>query len=69
MVPPLDAATGLLPLGRHHVTLDAVKARYVDDPEFSGSATRQEIWADFEDATEVFGESFQPRMCGSPDRS
>ncbi|WP_349426570.1 hypothetical protein [Microbacterium sp. LWS13-1.2] len=54
MVPPLDAATGLLPLGRHHVTLDAVRARYVDDPEFAASTTRQEIWDDFEDATTVF---------------
>lgn len=54
MVPPLDAATGLLCLRRHHVTLDAVKAHYVDAPEFCSSATRHEIWADFEDATEVF---------------
>lgn len=54
MVPPLDPETGVLPLGRHHVTLDAVKARYVDAAEFSTSATRHEIWADFEDATAVF---------------
>lgn len=50
MLPQLDSATGLLPLGRHHVSLASVKSRFVDAPEFVTSASRPVIWEHFESA-------------------
>jgi uncharacterized protein DUF6932 len=47
VIPPLDSATGLLPLGRHVVTVSEVEAAFVTAPSFTASATRTQIWNDF----------------------
>jgi len=44
---------GLLPFGRHHVTLDDVRAAFVDDPAFGTSRSRSVIWEHFERANEL----------------
>ncbi|WP_442922212.1 DUF6932 family protein [Microbacterium sp. Root553] len=49
MLPQLDSTTGLLPLGRHHVSLAAVKAQFVDAAMFASSVNRGVIWDNFED--------------------
>ena len=51
MLPALDERTGLLPLGRYEATLEGIKAAFVEDPRFSASTTRTEIWQHFESAT------------------
>lgn len=51
MLPALDVQSGLLPLGRYAATLDEIKKGYVDDPRFSTSTTRSEIWEHFVSAT------------------
>mgnify|MGYP001188826815 CR=1 FL=1 len=50
-VPAIDATTGHLDVGRHGATLDELKARFVDAPEYAQSMTRRSIWSDFESAT------------------
>lgn len=53
MIPPLDPATNFLPLGRYACTLSDLKREYVDDPRFSGSITRNQIFEDLLDAREM----------------
>lgn len=62
MLPALDQQSGLLPLGRFGATLSDIKARFVDDPRYTGSSTRAEIWQDFESATEGI-RSVVPVVC------
>jgi Family of unknown function (DUF6932) len=50
VIPPLDAGTGLLPLGRHVCAESEVEARFVSAPEFVSSTTRQGIWQDWQSA-------------------
>ena len=50
MIPPLDPATGLLPLGRQVCSADEVEIAFVKDILFFGSATRRAIWDDWNDA-------------------
>lgn len=50
MLPLLDPATGLLPLGRHVCSADEVEIAFVKDISFFGSATRSAIWRDWNDA-------------------
>jgi hypothetical protein len=40
VIPPVDANTGLLPVGKHVGTLDDVRRRFVDDAPFSGERER-----------------------------
>ncbi|GGD32948.1 hypothetical protein GCM10010915_11680 [Microbacterium faecale] len=49
-IPALNT-DGVLPLGRHHVTLADVEARYVRDPQFAQSSSRVEIWDHFKTVT------------------
>lgn len=51
MLPPVDAVSGSLPLGRFGAELAEIKATFVDAPEWAGSTTRAAIWNDFESAT------------------
>jgi hypothetical protein len=44
----LDPATGYLPRGRHRVTEQEIRARFVDDPEFATSSMRSDIWDEYE---------------------
>lgn len=44
----LDASTGYLPRGRHRVSEDDVHARFVTHPDFAASATRLEVWKQYE---------------------
>lgn len=62
MIPSLDPATGLLPLGRYAATLDEVRAAYVDAPAFAASSSRADIWAEFESATAQL-RSIVPTAC------
>lgn len=50
MLPPLDPATGLLPLGRHVCSADEVEIAFVKDLQFFGSPTRSTIWGHWNDA-------------------
>jgi hypothetical protein len=47
LIPELDTATGHLPLGRYHATLDEVYQRFVSHPAFAESPTRELIWDGF----------------------
>lgn len=51
MLPALDPATGALPIGRFPAAMSQVRANFVDDPQYAGSSTREEIWTHFESAT------------------
>ena len=44
----LDPVTGLVPPGRHVITLRDVRDTLVEAPRFSGSATRKELWVEWE---------------------
>lgn len=43
-MPPTFATNGLLPLGRHSVSLDEAEAMLVSAPKFQDSATRTPLW-------------------------
>lgn len=45
MIPPIDSASGHLPVGRFTCTLEEVRSVFVDDPRFAGSATRPRLFA------------------------
>lgn len=62
VLPALDSQSGLLPLGRYPATLESVQEHYVDDPSFSASTTRAEIWQHFLSATEGI-RSVVPVVC------
>ena len=51
MIPNLNPS-GVLPLGRHPATAQEIQDRFVSDPSFTGSATRQEIWLHWLQAVE-----------------
>lgn len=44
----VDPVTGHLPRGRHRVTEADVKAAFVDHAQFGDSATRSEVWEEYE---------------------
>lgn len=44
----IDTSTGHLELGRHLVTEAEMRARFVDCVDFAASATRQDIWDEYE---------------------
>lgn len=44
----LDATTGLVPPGRHAITLSDVYDTLVQAPQFSNSTTRKELWSEWE---------------------
>lgn len=48
-IPPLDAATGCLPLGRHHCTGQEFQAAFVDAAPFNQSQRRKEIWTHWDE--------------------
>jgi hypothetical protein len=52
LLPKTDTATGLLPIGRYAGELHEIRAAFVDDPAFTQSTSRLEIWEHFESATE-----------------
>ncbi len=60
--PALDAQSGLLPLGRYDASLPDIQANYVDDPRFSTSTTRREVWEHFISATNGI-RSIVPVVC------
>ena len=45
VIPALDPATGLLPVGRHACTEAEVEAMFVSAPQFAASPTRADVWA------------------------
>jgi hypothetical protein len=53
VIPALDPATGLLPLGRHRCSESEVEAAFVSAAEFATSPTRPEIWRDWEAALQL----------------
>jgi hypothetical protein len=53
VIPHLDPDTGLLPLGRHRCTEAEVKAAFVLATAFADSATRADIWSDWESGLQV----------------
>jgi hypothetical protein len=53
VIPALDPATGLLPVGRHVCTMAEVEAAFVSAPKFAASVTRPSIWADWQQAVAV----------------
>ncbi|UYB35495.1 hypothetical protein N9A08_12795 [Arthrobacter koreensis] len=46
MIPQLNPATSMLPLGRYGCTLAEVKAQYVHSSQFASSSTRAQIFSD-----------------------
>lgn len=44
----IDPGTGYLERGRHRLTEDDVRARFVDHADFAGSPTRQDVWDQYE---------------------
>jgi hypothetical protein len=46
-IPPLDPETGHLPPGRYRTTLNHIRHRFVDHPDFTNSTTRPAIWDGF----------------------
>jgi hypothetical protein len=50
VLPPLDPSTGYLPPGRHVCTVAEVEAAFVQDGRFATSATRSDLWNDWNDA-------------------
>lgn len=54
MIPPFDAATGALPLGRFPATVPEVEHALVTGfPDAVGASRRGELWEDFLDATTI----------------
>jgi hypothetical protein len=53
VIPALDAATGLLPVGRHVCTTADVEAAFVSAPKFAASVTRSSIWVDWQQSVAV----------------
>ncbi|MFE2375467.1 DUF6932 family protein [Streptomyces sp. NPDC059398] len=47
-LPGLDQVTGLLPPGRYAAGIDQLHARFVASPDFAESATRKQLWAEWE---------------------
>lgn len=47
MIPPLCGDTGCLPLGRYAATLEEIEMRFVRSQDFSNSATRAEVWREW----------------------
>ncbi|WP_020419051.1 hypothetical protein [Amycolatopsis sp. ATCC 39116] len=54
-VPALDDATGYLPVGRHHCTIEEFRSAFVDAEQFTGTQRRKEIWTHWERAKVVLG--------------
>jgi len=50
MIPPVDPASGLLPLGRHHCTEAEVEAAFVSASGFATSSSRAAIWSAWQQA-------------------
>src|SRR5690349_11648900 len=48
MLPPFDATTGHLPVGRYSCSPDEAQQRLVTDARFGNSVTRAELWGHFE---------------------
>lgn len=53
VIPALDPATGLLPVGRHACSESELERRFVSAPDFASSITRRDIWQHWEQARQL----------------